>query len=135
MAAVMVVMAAVTVPTATTSSERPGTLPPGATHLIRYRHEGRMEPFSASRSNPERARPTASPYIQHYSNKLTFNLSNTVTGVHTMKTRALIAAFALFPPSFSVPGVSAFAYNGTTTMATTPGCTQFLPKSRVPMMP
>ena len=54
-----------------------------------------MEPFSASRSNPERARPAASPYIQHYSNKLTFNLSNTVTGVHTMKTRALIAAFAL----------------------------------------
>ena len=51
-----------------------------------------------------------------------------------MKTRALIAAFALSAIVLG-SGVSAFAYNGYHNYATTPGCTQFLPKSRVPMMP
>ena len=51
-----------------------------------------------------------------------------------MKTRALIAAFALSAIVLG-SGVSAFAYNGYHNYGNHAGCTRFLPKSRVPMMP
>ena len=51
-----------------------------------------------------------------------------------MKTRALIAAFALSAIVLG-SGVSAFAYNGYHNNGTTPGCPRFLLKTRVPMMP
>ena len=52
-----------------------------------------------------------------------------------MKTRALIAAFALSAIVLG-SGVSAFAYNGYHNyVATTQDVQFFLPKSRVPMMP